>query len=758
MTHARGVFTVLFAVGLAAVLANPALAQRPIPTNVCGDPVFDLDGTPISCGREHLEACLPSSTTDVEASAAGIVRASSGWDKVVWSYPASGQEVGASAIALADVNGELEVILAAKQWQLDYWYSLRWDKDASDYRPVFTSEVLSVPIVGIAVGNVIAGDEPEAVVALSDGRILLYDLVTNTRLGSLDTRLGEARAIQVRDLDGDGRAEILITNTDELGVFSGDGTPLWRLAGAGGDDLVVGQMDDDPSLEVAVTSGTVIDVDSHAAQWKWPPGFGAHVKAADIDGDGMEELVAADRWYIVWSYDVERQLPKWSIPIDLDIGSIWLGDVDGDGHHDLLVGQGQWGELLAFDCTTRHEEWSMVNPDYGSNNLAVGDVDDDGDLEVVWGGGSGYSGPEHIYVADIASQRVEWQPFQLDPPFVGPTFGDVDGDGALELVVATSSAESGDGSGRVLVFDAATLKLRTISATAWSEYQSGYSGIHDLILRNIDNSPEMEILIATDSNEYGSAEIYRFDATSSKVDRIWSNATKPAWSALFSVETVDVDLDGTLEVVAGAGALTTGAEGTYLYVYDLATREEEWHSFQLGDHLSRVTRVAALADGDGHPDILAMVDAGPIYVFDGVTKEPLQIMFGSFTSLAARNGTPRSFLAGDDSGTVTRFEKQLDGYSAVDSRSFGPTRVKGTLELPNGRFAVATADAVAVYASFDGPALWTTTTPAGEFAGGLAVSPLDENLLFYCAPHALLAANPNQPRPRLGGPRVLATP
>ena len=64
-------------------------------------------------------------------------------------------------------------------------------------------------------------------------------------------------------------------------------------------------------------------------------------KAADIDGDGRDELIAADPWYIVWAYDVDRQLPRWSIASARDIGAIpWTTSMptacrdcgDGQGH------------------------------------------------------------------------------------------------------------------------------------------------------------------------------------------------------------------------------------------------------------------------------------------------------------------------------------------------------------------------------------------------------------------------------------------
>ena len=758
MTHARRLVIAILAAGLVAALATPAVAQRSIPSNICGDPVFDLDGNPLNYSREHLEACLQASAADAEASAAEIVRASSGFDKVVWSFPATGSQIGASGIIVATVDGQPEIIVGAGFPIFGgdcYWYVLRMKSDQTGYEPVFTSEVYPAVIRRIAVSDVVGDDAQEIVVALGDGTVHLYDLRTNDLVGYVATGIDHLQSMRLSDLDNDGKAELVITNRDDLFVLRGDGFLLSWLPGAGGHDLVIGQMDDDPSLEIAVTSGMVIDIDSWAVQWTWPGGFGHQVEVADIDGDGLDELIAAEYYAFVWSYDVDRRLPKWSIPIFHNIDAIWVGDVDGDAQPELLVGQDQGGNILAFDTVTQAQKWEIFNPGSGVSRFAVGDPDNDGELDLLWGAGADSTAPDHLFVANISNRTIEWQHVELDPPFVGPSFGDVDGDGMPELVVATAESESVFESGRILLFDGQTLRLRAMHQPV-DDWGQG-AEIHDLILRNVDDDPALEIVVATGHYKQGLVVIYDFHGSSGSFTTAWTNATLPQGSPFYSVEVADVDLDGALEVVAGGGRAGTTGDGVFLYVYDLATGEEEWHSFQLGDYWFNVTRVAMVTGGGGHPDILAMVDSGSIYVFDGVTREPLQILFGSFTALQARTGTPRNFLAGDGSGTVTRFEKQLDGYAAVESRSFGTSEVKGTLELPNGRFAVATADSVAVYTSFRGRALWTTTTAAGEFSGGLAFSPSDENLLFFCAPQALFAADTRPPPPRRGGPRVGAT-
>ncbi len=120
-------------------------------------------------------------------------------------------------------------------------------------------------------------------------------------------------AATLADLDADGKSEILVTTESGLSVFSGSGASLWSNPGVGGVDVVVGQMDDDAPLEIATTGGDVVDAATHQSQWHWPAAFGFRLRADDIDVDGRDELIAAENWYFVWAYDVEHQLPKWSI-------------------------------------------------------------------------------------------------------------------------------------------------------------------------------------------------------------------------------------------------------------------------------------------------------------------------------------------------------------------------------------------------------------------------------------------------------------
>ena len=112
----------------------------------------------------------------------------------------------------------------------------------------------------------------EIAVMLANGRIYFYDLLTKAEVGSINTGVSGLEALSLTDLNGDGFAELIVTTLSDLRVFNSAGGLLWQLAGAGGYDVVAGQMDNDPALEIADTNG----------MWRTPP------RTSSMD---------ADRWF-----------------------------------------------------------------------------------------------------------------------------------------------------------------------------------------------------------------------------------------------------------------------------------------------------------------------------------------------------------------------------------------------------------------------------------------------------------------------------
>ena len=637
--------------------------------------------------------------------------------QATWAYGAFGSGIGISNFVFAKTDHDRELLCGGSVSTFggnDYWYALRWSPTAGAFEQVFVSELMPSPIVRIASGDVLGDSRFEIVLALQSGEIRIYDQDTKAALPGFSAP-ANVEAMVLADLDGDGRAEILLTTDSALDVYDGAGNLSWSVPNIGGTDIAVGQMDDDPTLEIATTSGHVVDVATRTIQWHWPSGFGFRLRAADIDGDGRDELIAAENWYFVWAYDVERQLPKWSIPTSQDIGAIDVVDVDCDGVPDLLVGQDQWGSIIAFDTVTQQQKWAVPNPEHGVTNVAVGDVDGDGRDELIWGAGATSTGPDHVYVVDLATQAMKWSNPDLVGPFVGTVTGDIDGDGRDELIAVTTYSDAGYGGGRILVFDAETLALRAVS----DPVSGGYDPIGDLKLRDVDGSGKLRIVIAFGDLYDGVIRIFDFDGATNAFTLVWENPDHPFGSPFLSVEIADVDQDGQLEVVAGGSRAHTGAAGVFVYVYDYATGALEWNSFQLGSYWSAVRDVVVETAGGGHPDIVA-IDDGSLYAFDGVTKEALQITPGSFTVLRPDPyAAGRALLLGDASGVVTRFARGATQYDPGVAYDLGLPSIDGVTPVSSTGALVGAGGRLSLYPDLSAAPAWTSPdfgAPSGRLA------------------------------------------
>jgi hypothetical protein len=691
--------------------------ERAILRNHYGAVVQDSNGKRINYSREQLEAQALQASANEPPVQSRVSEASLSSGEATWSYATFGSGIGLSNIVVAQ-NGAYPEIYSGGGFN-SYWFALRYNSTTHDYDQVYVSPYFYSSICRIKVANVVGDSAKEIIVALQDGHVYLYDQVAKTLL-TIITTVNGLTAFDVADLDGDGDNELVLCAGNHLYVYSGDGVLQWDLTGVGGNDLIVAQMDADSALEIAATDGHVVDCATHSVQWTWSYGFGVRLAAADIDADGIQELIVAEGWQFVWAYDVDRQLPKWSIQTPQDIGAIQVLDIDGDSVQELLVGDGQWGTVKAYDTVTQQQEWFINNPEHGVTNIAVGDVDGDGATDLLWGAGASSSGEDHLYVANWQTRQIKWQNIHLDGPFIGPEIGDLDGDGRDEMVVISTSSDSGYSSGLILVFDATSRKLRAISGPTMGGL--GWTGIHDLRLRDVDGDGRLEILVAASFTYDGVIEIYSFDTTNNFTLK-WTNSTRPSGS-FYSVDAADIDNDGDMEIIGGAGV--------YLYVYSYTTGNEEWHTLNM-----RGTPTAlAVADvnQDGTKEIIGMVNNGDVYIFDGPSRVLEAILPGPFTAMRVQNVTGvLSIVLGNSTGYLIMDRYSSGSYNETYRQKLVTTSVDGfTIDSHDRAWIGSTSyggSGTLTEVSLDGTVLATYSGYGSVF--GLRTAFVPVSLMFF---------------------------
>ena len=83
--------------------------------------------------------------------------------------------------------------------------------------------------------------------------------------------------------------------------------------------VLVADMDDDGIVEIVLNSGFVVDATYRSIEWRYPDGFGQKLGAADVDGDGIPELVGEytsptrPRRYLRF-FDVDHQTESYLSP------------------------------------------------------------------------------------------------------------------------------------------------------------------------------------------------------------------------------------------------------------------------------------------------------------------------------------------------------------------------------------------------------------------------------------------------------------
>ncbi len=587
-----------------------------------------------------------------------------------WKYGIFGTNIGDTGLSALDIDndGTVEIVVGASTEGFaanNFWYILR-ENTSGQYDQIWSSSPLAASIRRIIPADMDGNDLFEIYIALENGTILIFDGANYSQIDSFSTG-ASLSTMAIDDTDGDGDLEIITSNGANLSVFTGrDHSLLWSTTTWGGTSIAIGNVDHDASPEIVSTSGNghgyVIDGATHSLDWDYLNGFGNLVDLGDVDGDGMEEIVGANAWYLITILDADIKTPQSEIATDLDINTLLLSDVNGDYRPEILYGDGQWGQIHCHDAVTLSELWLISNPEHGVDGMAIGDVDHDGAMEILWGAGGSSTGEDHLYIAGVQSRTIEWQSIHIDGPLSAVDVGDVDDDGRDELVMVSFESNSHYADGIVHIFDAQTHALEWRSTDlpniiAWS-------GVNAVKIGDVDGDGVTEFVIATADTYDALIQIY--DGPTHTLERSSIEYTGTSFTKL---ALGDIDSDGQVEIVVGQNVLTTGATGMHIVVFNGATAQQEWQSTSLSNSWGEITDIILSdIDEDGHIEIISSVSEGLVYAFDGITHQMDWIQQIQSTALAVhdlnRDDRPE-ILIGKSTGDIAVYSRNDAVFSLI---------------------------------------------------------------------------------------------
>ena len=372
----------------------------------------------------------------------GVIASASAVEPALeWTYETTGKIYTSPLIADLDGDGHAEVIVAASRDRkllcLDGEGQLRWSVAIEDRND---DGLQATPSIADYDGD----GKMEVFVVSKGGTVACIEHDGDIRWKVFLDDFVDYSAPALADIDADGHLDILIgSESGTLYCLDDTGARRWHYQGQGAIRGIpaVGRDPRGATLRVYATfSGGMLGCFDSEGNLVWKqdePGPRGErrsgVAVGDLDGDGREEVVSATEDFTVIVADAATGEERWrwkgAHAIDQTC-SFALADFDGSGRLDILCGDGL-GLSQPGNVYRLREGQALWTADVGGGVLqgpSVGDVDGDGQLEVL------VCSRSQRLICLGQDGTEEWSYAAGAGCLTTPALGDVDGDGDVDIV------------------------------------------------------------------------------------------------------------------------------------------------------------------------------------------------------------------------------------------------------------------------------------------------------------------------------------
>ena len=545
-----------------------------------------------------------------------------------------------------DEDGDIDVVAAGKgaggTTGKIKWYINDGSPDDDDWTAVLIDSNIYGAMCVRAVDMDLDGDLDVLGAASEAGDLLAWWENDGTPTGAgwaqnnIQTSYKEAHSVFAADIDGDGDIDVVGTSggegsdTDRIDWFENDGSQGFTkrtidstYGNAWG--VYVKDLDFDGDLDVLSSASGADDVtwwenDGSPSDGGWTEHTiegdfdGArHVYAEDVDSDGDIDVLAVANigdditwWENTATFSLSPTWTTRSINTAADgAEAIHVGDIDGDGDLDVvaaLYGDNQvaWYEN---DGTPSDGGWTHhIVKDYTGNGMEdvfVADIDDDGDLDIISAEGNGDKILYHIN--DGTPGNGVWA--------TNTVVSGTDADGVLSVHVADIDSDGDLDVVAALFMTSHVVWIENDGSPnngGWTSHDvvssSSSKESYDVTVGDIDGDGDLDIVEADQTNK-----VYWYENDGTPGDGTWSmTKIKGGLTDAHVVAVADMDSDGDLDVISAA---YTGGKVSW-HVNDGSPDGAVWTTYEIATPTKPTSLFPVDMDYDGDIDIVSSAETG----------------------------------------------------------------------------------------------------------------------------------------------------